>query len=180
MGWSRLRWSGTRSKTASEDVLSQSYTWSFLNRERQNTLRAEFPNAALGALNRGDSPLGSATAPALHRSLSLALRGAVLRLWRRLAGARRSLRSAAYAAPECRTAVPRRPAAYIMGHLVSLTQTYSDAQLEVVKRLTSTLDEVRLRGSGLINDAGTWEEYKKDWSSLICGRLFDGKDFKPN
>jgi len=38
---------GTRSKTAPEDVLSLSCTWSFHKREIQNTLRVVFSNAAL-------------------------------------------------------------------------------------------------------------------------------------
>jgi len=38
---------GTRSNTAPEDVLSLSYTWSSHKRERQNTLRVVFSNAAM-------------------------------------------------------------------------------------------------------------------------------------
>jgi len=40
-------WPRMRSKTAPEDVLSLSYKWSFLKRERQNILRVVFSNAAL-------------------------------------------------------------------------------------------------------------------------------------
>jgi len=40
-----------RSKTAPEDVSSLSYTWSSRKRERQNTLRVVFSNAALLILN---------------------------------------------------------------------------------------------------------------------------------
>jgi len=38
---------GTRSKTAPEDHLFLSHTWSFHKRDTQNTLRVLFPNAAL-------------------------------------------------------------------------------------------------------------------------------------
>jgi len=38
---------GTRSKTAPEDVLSLSYTWSSRKRERQNTLRVVYSNAPM-------------------------------------------------------------------------------------------------------------------------------------
>jgi len=41
-------WPLTRSKTAPEDVLSPSHTWIFLKRERQNTPRVVFSNAAVG------------------------------------------------------------------------------------------------------------------------------------
>jgi len=67
---------GTRSETATEDVLSLSYTWSSHKRERQNTLLVVFSNAPQrvgGFVHRSDRGgarwlyIGVVTSDLIHR-----------------------------------------------------------------------------------------------------------------